>query len=145
MPLSILESIKQRVNYEKEIIPKKVPVIEDFELLSHPGTHNALTSDTSNNTYRITGENLKFDPTDPLQGIFFRRADEVEQKSLAVPWKMTDRFLETEGIAIAADNPSATPPVVNWPVTLIVRAKYTPNGTLREGIYSTPIVDYDSL
>jgi len=142
MPQSVLESIENRVNYEKMPIPGKVPLIEDVELLNHPGTHNAITSDTQN-TIKITGENLKFDPTDPLQGIFMRTIQGEEIHVTTAPYKVTDRYIETMGVIV--DARSGDPLVTNYPLTLIIRTKYTLNGSLREGVYSIPIVDYDSL
>lgn len=142
MPQSVLESIQSRVVYEKRPIPEKVPIIEDVELLNHPGTHNAITSDT-HNTIRITGGNLEFDHTDPLQGVFMRTVQGEEIRVVTAPYKMTERFIETMGVIVNARG--GDPLVTNYPVTLIIRTKYTENGSLREGVYSTPIVDYDSL
>lgn len=142
MPQSVLESIANRVVYEKMSIPEKAPIIEDVELLNHPGTHNAITSDT-HNTIRITGESLKFDYADPLQGVFMRTIQGEEIRVATAPYKVTDRFIETMGVIVNARG--GDPLATNYPVTLIIRTKYTENGTLREGVYSTPIVDYDSL
>ncbi len=142
MPQSMLESIQSRVNYEKMPIPGKVPIIEDVELLNHPGTHNAIISDMPS-TIRITGGNLEFDHTDPLQGVFLRTIQGEEIRVTTAPYKITDKFIETMGVIM--DARGGDPLSTNFPVTLIIRTKYTSIGSLREGVYSTPIIDYDSV
>lgn len=77
--------------------------------------------------YKIAGQNIGYNPTDPEQGIWVRQYD-------------SGTFLDTKQTNIASNEPSSLIFIPDFTlsefndVRIIVRTKYTANGELREGI-----------
>lgn len=163
MPLATLEEIKASiVAYEREPIPDKVPLVEDLLLLSSNSGqhHNAIRSDMSGSIIRLSGENLKINTSDGVQGLRFKYnpeggfADGYPQEMKvenALSFRNTDRYYETslpvidKRRQVSADGVTPIVYANNFPLTLSVTTKYTPEGSYRVGTYTAPIVDYDTL
>jgi hypothetical protein len=83
---------------------------------------------TRNNIVRVTGSRLAFDVLDVTQGVFFQPAIGGPVRA-TVYESIGDRIivLLVPGALAAGAH------------TLLVKAKYTPAGTLRTGTYNNPV------
>lgn len=83
---------------------------------------------TRNNIVRVTGSRLAFDVADVNQGVFFQPAIGSPVRA-TVYESIGDRII----VLLVPGSLAAAPH------TLLVKAKYTPTGTLRTGTYNTAV------
>lgn len=111
----------QKVRLEKTLQPLPSPVIIEFLNINTNTTNSVLTP---GGIGQIVGEELKFNPNNPQEGIFFVAADGTETKVQIIASR-------TEGKLVFS---IPTLPAGNY--TLEVRRAYTKENIIRKGVLS---------
>ena len=111
-------AIAADATYTLEVQSTKAPIISSvFDVAS-----NRYDVYTSPGILRIKGDNLKFDPANVDEGVFLN--DGNTETRLTVYSSRGERLIE-----------AMLPPGLSGNLTLTVRARYTPNGNLRQGAF----------
>ena len=112
-------AIAAAASYERMVFDVKAPIVSSF--------YNVATISfdgyTPGSIVRLMGDNLKFDPAKVDEGVFLR--GEADETRLTIYSTVGPR--QVDGLI---------PATVSGAQQVIVRARYTPNGDLREGRYS---------
>ncbi len=112
------KGISKDAQVTKEVVDKDRPILtECFDLAS--GTANSVL--TPGRGIHLTGTSLRYDPTDPAQGVFFVAAD-----STATP---SDELLDNRPAKLIV----RVPALAAGTYKIEVRAGYNDNGTIRTG------------
>jgi len=116
--VSLCEIVAAQASYSRESMAVKVPIIGSF----YDVASKSYNSYTAGNIIRLTGDNLKFNPEQQDEGVFVHASVPTLRLSSysVINNKQIDGLMPTE----ASGN-----------LTVIVRARYTPDGSLRESIY----------
>jgi hypothetical protein len=117
----LLSEKMQKVRLEKTLQPLPSPVILEFLNINTNTTNSVLTP---GGIGQIVGEELKFNPNNPQEGIFFVAADGTETKVQIIASR-------TEGKLVFS---IPTLPAGNY--TLEVRRAYTKEDIIRKGVLS---------
>jgi hypothetical protein len=117
----LLSEKMQKVRLEKRLQPLPSPVILEFLNINTNTTNSVLTP---GGIGQIVGEELKFNPNNPQEGIFFVAADGTETKVQIIASR-------TEGKLVFS---IPTLPAGNY--TLEVRRAYTKENIIRKGVLS---------
>jgi hypothetical protein len=120
-PGLLLSEKMQKVRLEKTLQPLPSPVILEFLNINTNTTNSVLTP---GGIGQIVGEELKFNPDNPQEGIFFVAADGTETKVQIIASR-------TEGKLVFS---IPTLPAGNY--TLEVRRAYTKENIIRKGVLS---------
>jgi hypothetical protein len=120
-PGLLLSEKMQKVRLEKTLQPLPSPVILEFLNINTNTTNSVLTP---GGIGQIVGEELKFNPNNPQEGIFFVAADGTETKVQIIASR-------TEGKLVFS---IPTLPAGNY--TLEVRRAYTKENIIRKGVLS---------
>jgi hypothetical protein len=120
-PGLLLSEKMQKVRLEKTLQPLPSPVILEFLNINTNTTNSVLTP---GGIGQIVGEELKFNPNNPQEGIFFVAADGTETKVQIIASR-TEGKLVFSIPALPAGN-----------YTLEVRRAYTKENIIRKGVLS---------
>jgi len=120
-PGLLLSEKMQKARLEKTLQPLPSPVIIEFLNINTNTTNSVLTP---GGIGQIVGEELKFNPNNPQEGIFFVAADGTETKVQIIASR-------TEGKLVFS---IPTLPAGNY--TLEVRRAYTKENIIRKGVLS---------
>jgi hypothetical protein len=75
---ALLDAFRSAVEFEKVDRGRAIPVPENYHDIPSETRNNTLTP---GGVARVTGVNLKFDPDDPEQGVFFLAEDGAETRA----------------------------------------------------------------
>jgi hypothetical protein len=115
---SMEATVASRASYTREVASVKSPVISSvYDVASR--VHGRYTPAS---VMRLAGENLKFDPEQPDEGVFV--SNDVAQVRLPVYSVVGDKQID-----------AVVPPTIEGVLTVTVRTRYTPGGELRQTTY----------
>ena len=117
----IRKAIQESASVEKQETILPTPALLQFVDL---GSETTNTSITVSNIGTIYGHRLKFDPTDPTEGIFFVDSVGAEYKVTEIQKNKPSELVFMNPVMSGAENP----------YTLEVRAHFSTGGELRTGI-----------
>jgi HU domain fused to wHTH, Ig, or Glycine-rich motif/Domain of unknown function (DUF4469) with IG-like fold len=115
-------AIVAAVSYERVVRDIKGPIITSF----YDVATAAFDRYTPGSIIRLQGDHLKFDLTKPDEGLFLRNGGDEMRASVY-------------SNAGARQLDALVPATLTGVVQVVVRARYTPNGDLREGRYQRTI------
>lgn len=124
LSISIQESaslcgiVASQASYSRESMAVKVPIIGSF----YDVASKSYNSYTAGNIIRLTGDNLKFNPEQQDEGVFVH----ASVPSLRLSSYSVINNKQIDGLM---------PAEVSGDLTVIVRARYTADGSLRESTY----------
>jgi len=107
--------VASRASYTQEAAGVRLPVISSV----YDVTSRVCGRYTPAGVMRLAGENLKFDPEQPDEGVFV--GDDVSEVRLPVYLVIGDRQIDV-----------VAPPTMRRALTVTVRTRYTPDGELRQ-------------
>ena len=115
-------AIAAAVSYERVVRDIKVPIITSF----YDVATAVFDRYTPGSIIRLQGDNLKFDPSRPDEGLFLRNGGDEMRASVY-------------SNAGARQLDALVPTALTGVVQVAVRVRYTPNGDLREGRYQRTV------
>lgn len=115
-------TIASAVSYERVVRDVKVPIITSF----YDVATAAFDRYTPGSIIHLQGDNLKFDPARPDEGLFLRNGGDEMRVSVYAN-------------AGARQLDALVPVTLSGVVQVTVRARYTPNGHLREGRFQRTV------
>lgn len=121
------DAVRQAATYNRQATVTKAPSIKS----AYDTNTGVVGFIRENMGFRINGSNLKFSPTDALQGVFLMSPAGNEIKQTNISLSDPSNIIITPVFDTEA-GPAGTASVEN---ELIVKAKYTTNGQLRTGTY----------
>jgi hypothetical protein len=111
-------AVAGQASYAQEVAAVKAPIIRSV-LDTATKTYDRYTPA---GVLRLTGDNLKFDPAQPDEGVFL--SDGVAEERLQMYSVVGNKQID-----------AIVPPPTTGSLTIIVRARYTPDGDLRRTTY----------
>lgn len=116
--ISMCSLVSSQASYSRDSVAVKVPIIGSFYDVASKSYNNY----TAGNIIRLAGDNLKFNPEQQDEGVFVHASVPTLRLSSysVISNKQIDGLMPAEA---------------NGNLTVIVRTRYTPDGSLRESIY----------
>ncbi len=115
---SMEATVAGRASYSQEVASVKAPVISSvFDVAAR-----VYDRYTPASVMRLTGDNLKFDPARPDEGVFV--GNDVAEVRLPIYSAVGSKQID-----------AIVPPGVQGAFTITVRTRYTPDGELRQTTY----------
>lgn len=119
---SLKSAVAGQASYAQEITPLKAPIIRSV-LDAATSVYDRYTPA---GVLRLIGDNLKFDPAQSDEGVFV--SNNVAEVRLPMYSVIGNKQID-----------AVVPPITTGSLTIIVRARYTPGGELRQTTYQRQV------